>query len=168
MDNLSAQIPDLERMLADLQQNAFPPHIAELPVKDKIKRAFTLYEHCAVTQPWGLFPAIPKEIMVALKGMAFRKRSAFNKVLLTQIWWGFFFGPFYYFAARMWRKGVVILFGLLFLSIVIDVLFTFASGMEEMPKPLSTGIGCGFGYMMSMMATYDVYRLKIKKQTFWW
>jgi len=165
---MADSIPDLEQLVADLNQNNFPPHIAGLSVKDKLKRAFALYERCGVTQPWGLTPSLPKELRAVWKRLEFGKRHAFNRILMTRIWWGFFFGPFYYFFAGLWRKGIVLFCGLMVFSIVLDVLFMAITGMEEMPRAANTGIGVAVGILVSMMATYDLYRLKVKKQTFWW
>jgi hypothetical protein len=162
-----SSLSDLEHVLAELQQNTFPPHIAELSVRDKVKRAFTLFERYAVTQPGGLFPTLPKASALVLKGLEFKKRWALNGILLTHIWWAFFFGPLYYFAVGMWRKGLVLICAMLVLSIVIDVLFVVTTG-QEMSDSLIKGVGFGFAYAVSSIATYDLYRLKVKKETFWW
>jgi len=172
---MADSIPDLEQLLADLNQNNFPPHIAALPVKEKIKKAFTAYERCNATQPWGVIPTVSKETMAAWRqsGVERGKISMLTRILLTNIWWGFFFGPFYYLVSSLgsnpglWRKGLVLFGGLFLLSTVVHVLFTAVTGML-MPQALDFGIAAGIGYCVSVMATYDLYRLKVKKEIFWW
>jgi len=172
---MADSIPDLEQLLADLDQNNFPPHIAALPVKEKIKKAFTAYERCNATQPWGLVPSIPKETLAAWRqsGVERRKISMLTRILLTNIWWGFFFGPFYYIVSGLsanpglWKKGLVLFGGLLVLSTIVHVLFLVITGML-MPRALNFGIAGGISYVISVMATYDLYRLKVKKEIFWW
>ncbi|MDR0476596.1 MAG: DUF2628 domain-containing protein [Desulfobulbaceae bacterium] len=157
----------LEQVLADLQQNKFPPHIAELSVTNRIKRAFALYEQCGITQLWGIFPDYPKDIRASLKSLGYKNRSAFSWMSIVPIWWCYFFGPLYYFAAGMWRKGLVLFPLECLLVFAIDKLFTLITG-TEIPQSWNVSIALGLGYMVGVMATYDLYRLKIKKETFWW
>ena len=158
-------IPDIEQVLADLKLNQFPPHIAELPVKDKIKRAFTLYELYGVTQPYGLVSSLPNDIAGRVNALGFKQRYAFLTLLRPNIWWCLFFGPLYYFAAGMWRKGLILLCWVFFLTYLIDALFTFFAGTK---LPSMGPIAVGLGYAVSMVAPYDLYRRKIKKEKFWW
>jgi cytochrome c-type biogenesis protein CcmF len=159
------QLPDPEQLLADLKQNIFPPHIAELPVTARIKRAFTLYERCAATQPRGLFPALPEAVR---KGFTGAKMGSLLRILYTPVLWCMFLGPLYYFPVRMWRKGLILLGCVLPLGFGISTLFTLITGMEDMPRSLAFGLSMGFGYWTGLMATYDLYRLKVKKEIFWW
>ena len=159
---------ELEQLLADLERSSFPQHIDALPVKNKIKRAFTLYERAPCSQPWGLIPSMDKESAAAWKSLAFKKRYAVTRIMQTNIWWAFFFGPFYYFCAGLWRKGLVLSGGLLLLGLAIGMLFYVVTGQEVVPRSLNFGITFGIAYTVSMMAAYDLYRLKVKRQVFWW
>ena len=164
---MAEPISDIDQLLADLEQNQFPPHIAELSVKDRIKRAFTLFERCGAIQPFGLIPSLPKDIMNKVNTLGFKQKYALNKILLVNIWWCIFFGPLYYFAVGMWRKGLILLCGVFFLAYMINVLFMVITD-TGLPRHMNTPISFGFGYVISMAATYDLYRQKVKKEVFWW
>ncbi len=157
----------LRRLAAELAAGNFPRHIAALPVKDKIKRAFTLFEVCNALQPLGLFPLLPKGLQGAFKGMVYKERLALSKILTTNIWWGFFFGPFYYMAAGMWKKGLILLAGLLLIGFAVGTVWY---DLLQLPnsRPLYMGLSVGFGWLIGIMAVYDLYRHKVKKEDFWW
>jgi len=172
MSRAPDSLPDPEQLLAELKQNSFPPHIAELSVTNRIKRAFTLYEHCAATQPWGLFPVIPRDMAAGWKKMGYTtwKLAPLSRIFRTHVWWCVFFGPFWYFAVRMWRKGLLLLGAALPVAFVVYGLCVLITGLpwKEMPLGVELGFEWGFGYLVGLMAPYDLYRLKVKKEVFWW
>ena len=165
---MSAVAPeDLRRLTADLAAGKFPPHIAELPYNNKIKRAFSFFEACRVTQPLGLFPSLSKEIRAAFKGLDFKERYAFNKLGTINVWWAFFFGPFYYLAVGMWKKGLALLVGLVLFGIIFGSIYHGIIGAPQ-SRAVDMGLGVGISWGVSIMATYDLYRFKVKKENFWW
>ena len=157
---------DLRRLTADLAAGQFPAHIAELPYNNKIKRAFSFFEACRVTQPLGLFPSLSKEIRVAFKGLDFKERYAFNKLGTINIWWAFFFGPFYYLVVGMWKKGLALCGGLVLFGSFDGVYYGILGAPES--HAVDMGLSIGISWAVSLMATYDLYRFKLKKEDFWW
>lgn len=165
---MSTTTPEALRRLADdLAEGRFPAHIDALPVAEKLKRAFTFFEACEVTQPMGLFPAPPKAVQAACKKLDFKGRRAVNRLTTTNIWWAFFFGPFYYFFAGMWKKGLTLLGGVFLLCFIFAVVY---HGLLEAPesRAVDTGISVGISWAVSVMASYDLYRFKVKHEDFWW
>jgi hypothetical protein len=128
---MADRIPDFEQLLADLEQNRFPPHIATLPVDDDTKRAFAMYERCVMIQRWGLIPVMPKDIRAAFwkSGLGFQKKldlmhMAHNKDMLSynNSWYWHFAGPLYYCTTPMWRKGLLLVCAMLLVSAVLGSL----------------------------------------------
>ena len=158
---------ELRRLTIDLAAGQFPAHIAALPYSNKIKRAFSFFEACRVTQPLGFFPSLSKEIRTAFKDLDFKERYAFNKLGTINIWWAFFFGPFYYLVVGMWKKGLALLVGLVLFGITFGNVYYGIVGAPQ-SRAVDMGLGAGIGWAVSIMATYDLYRFKMKKENFWW
>lgn len=73
-------------------------------------------------------------------------------------WFAFFFTFLYYLVKGMWKKALVLFGGYivccLFLSIVASSLLTL--------------FGLVYAVYCALNAPYDLYRLKIKNEDFWW
>lgn len=160
-------VEEMQSWLDIIYRGEFPPYLAQLQVGDKYKRAFALYEVFRIPQPGGVFPQPSKEIQRTLKAAGYKTRRQFNRLLLANVWWAFFFGPFYYLFSGMWRKGLVLFPVLIAAGFVIDAVYYMITG-DFMPHSVNTGIAASFGYMMSVMAMYDNYRFRLKGETFWW
>ena len=99
--------------------------------------------------------------------MDFKDRYAFNKLCTINIWWAFFFGPFYYLVVGMWKKGLALLVGLILFGIIFGGVYYGIVGSPQ-SRAVDTGLGVGISWAVSVMATYDLYRFKVKKENFWW
>ncbi|AOR34253.1 hypothetical protein BFF78_27215 [Streptomyces fodineus] len=89
----------------------------------------------------------------ARRAMPFGKRLFFNAN-----WWAFFFGPFYFFARGMWKKGTVVLLGLLtYFSIEIAL---------GVPKEYHW-VGTVTSFLVMWSANYSDY-LKVVKGSEGW
>jgi Protein of unknown function (DUF2628) len=89
----------------------------------------------------------------ARQAMPFGKRLFFNAN-----WWAFFFGPFYFFARGMWKKGTVVLLGLLtYFSIEIGL---------GVPKEYHW-VGTVTSFLVMWCANYSDY-LKVVKGSEGW
>jgi len=157
---------DYPGIAASINGGAFPEHIATLPVNNKIKKAFTAFEAFNAYQAFGLTAALPKDQAAAFKKVPYKERYAVTKLLTTNIWWAFFFGGFYYIAKGMWRKGIVLLGAVFAIGLALTIGEELAGA--EIPRSVDFGIGCGISYMISMTATYDLYRKLVKREVFWW
>lgn len=160
---------DYNRLMEKINNNDFPPHIAALKVKDKIKRAYTLFEEGNVIQSGGLITTLAATDKPVLKAMTYKERKKLVNVLMTMNLFAFFFGPFYYMFTGMWRKGLAIFGGLALLTGVEMLVYGLLLGnAPDLERSLGIGITIGISILISMMAVYDSYRLKVKKEIFWW
>jgi len=114
-----------------------------------------------------LAPVLPKDVQLALKNQDRKTIYAFNRILLTTIWWAVPFGVLYYFAARMWRKGLVLLVATALLFILIELLVVLLTG-KQVPRSYDIAISVSICVALSMLVPYDLYRMLVKKQTFCW
>lgn len=71
----------------------------------------------------------------------------------------FLFGPLYYIAKGMWKKGL----SLLFLSTACTLVM-----VPFVPEPVLRGISFGFQALFAMNANVDYYRKKVLGEDFWW
>lgn len=93
------------------------------------------------------------EYKEARRAMPFGKRLFFNSN-----WFAFFFGPFYFFARGMWKKGIVILAGLLtYFSIEISL---------GVPKQYHW-IGTVTSFVVMWTANYADYQKLVKGKENW-
>lgn len=157
-----------QKLLGAIEAGVFPAHVEALDLSLKMKRAFTFYEGSGAIQPGGFFPALPKSESLAFRQLSPQDRRAVMRLLMTRVWWSFFFGPFYHLCMGMWRKALVLIGGTLAIGFAFDVLWAVFSGGANIPRGLDLGISLAFAMAMSLMAPYDLYRFRLKRETFWW
>ncbi|SHN69344.1 DUF2628 domain-containing protein [Desulfovibrio litoralis] len=133
----------------------FPPHIDNLGVSFRLKRAFALIEKYKLTS-FGMSMDTPADA---------KDKRTFSENLQLFSWLAFFFGPFYYFFTGMWRKGL----SFLGLSIVAGLLIDLIFGMFDMGELGNGAAGFMVAYIYGSTAFYDRYRTIIKgENNFWW
>lgn len=101
-----------------------------------------------------------REYWIALRALPWRHR-----LRIRMNWFAWFFGPFYYFALGLWKKGLSFL-GLVVIAIVIEVIFTAVTGIE-IPASIDRGFTVGFSVLFGMFANYAYYLKTEKGQQGW-
>lgn len=136
-----------QSFVADINASPIESSIEDLPVSEKWKTRFR-----AIALAGG-----PK--MQNLKSLPKSDRSnAFSFNVLA-----FFFGPLYYIAKGMWKRGIA-LFALM-VVIVLTLGFVLDSfGLERVSKALGYGVGAVF----AIRANIDYYKKMVLNDNGWW
>lgn len=96
---------------------------------------------------------------------AFKALPRGKKRLVNMNFFGFFFGPFYFFALGLWKKALSFIALALGLG-VLEVLFTMFTGID-IPHAVDTGLSVGFAMMIGISTNYAYY-LKVVKGSQGW
>ncbi len=78
--------------------------------------------------------------------------------------WAFFFGPFWYFFHKMWKRGLIWLILFILFGIMMDIILALFLNVEHLQNIKYSYIT---GYFSGLFANYDYYCYKVKKQTGW-
>jgi len=132
--------------VADLT-DSFEADIDSLPVSDKWKKRFNW-----IRKAGG--PSMPN-----LKTMPRAERKGFNQFNVL----AFLFGPFYYLAKGMWRKGISLF--VVCVAVVIALEFVLVMiGFEQFGRALGYGVAAVF----AMRANIDYYKKMVLGENGWW
>ncbi|MFN7571514.1 MAG: DUF2628 domain-containing protein [Betaproteobacteria bacterium] len=75
----------------------------------------------------------------------------------------FLFGPFYYIAKGMWRKGVALFVVCVVVVVLLDIVLTL-SGFAKVGKALGYGVSAVF----AVRANIDYYKKMVLGENGWW
>jgi hypothetical protein len=132
--------------VADVKLTFKGSRIDALQVSDSWKIRFRLLERAGGVK-------MPK-----LKNLSSGERM---KIMLNLL--AFLFGPFYYLAKGMWKKGLV-LFGICFLIVVVLELGLELVGLGR----IGNAIGYGVGAIFALRANIDFYKKMVLGDNGWW
>ena len=132
---------------ANVDDDRADPAIDSLSVSDAWKRKFK-----AIQKAGG--PGLPH-----LKTLSKEDRKAVPMFNIL----GFLFGPFYYVAKGMWKKGIT-LFVLGFAVIFVLILVLEALGLTK----LTTALNVAMGALYAVLADRDYYKKMVLRQNGWW
>ena len=102
---------------------------------------------------YGL-PSSTPEARAAFKALPWGARFRLNSNILA-----FLFGPFYFFAKGMWRKGLTLLLAAVALGAALTV--------SDIPDTWARAIGLGFAAAMSTTANYAFYLHALRGSRSW-
>ncbi|OHV00684.1 DUF2628 domain-containing protein [Mycobacterium talmoniae] len=102
---------------------------------------------------YGL-PSSSPQARAAFKELPFGTRMRLNSNFLA-----FLFGPFYFFAKGMWRKGVSLLVAAIAVGVVMTVL--------DVPDGIDRGVAAGFGAAAMVTANYAYYLHVVQHSRSW-
>jgi hypothetical protein len=125
-----------------------PTDIDNLPVSERWKEKFRLFRK-ANAPSFSNLKSLPADE---------RKRASFGFNVLA-----FLFGPFYYIAKGMWRKGLVLFLLCLIAVIVLEAIFELL-GYGRFGKALGYGIAAVF----AVRANIDYYKRMVLGDNGWW
>jgi hypothetical protein len=132
--------------LSDIDEKRAPSEIESLPVSNSWKQKFRLLE-----QAGG-----PKQPNLKALSFGERFKIAFNIL-------AFLFGPFYYLAKGMWKKGLA-LFGACVAAIVV---IGFALDLVGLTK-IANALGYGAAAIFAVRANIDYYKKMVLGENGWW
>lgn len=121
--------------------------IDSLPVSDKWKMRFKWLKKAGG-------PAMPN---VKAMSKTERKEFSFFNIL------AFLFGPFYYIAKGMWKKGIVLFLICAVVVILIEIIFEMV-GFER----LGNSVGYGASAVFAVRANIDYYKKMVLGENGWW
>jgi hypothetical protein len=122
--------------------------IDRLPVSEKWKEKFRLFRKAGAPKFSRLKDLPPEE----------RKRASFGFNILA-----FLFGPFYYLAKGMWRRGVTLLVVCIAVVAGLEILFA-AVGWHR----LGNALGYGIAAVYAVRANIDYYKKMVLGDNGWW
>ena len=122
--------------------------IDHLPVSDKWKEKFRVYRKAGAPEFSRFGELTPEE----------RKRATFGFNILA-----FLFGPFYYLAKGMWRRGVTLLVVAVIVVAMIDIVF----GLMGWAR-LGSALGYGIAAIYAVRANLDYYKKMVLGDNGWW
>ncbi len=120
--------------------------LSNIPVSEKWRERFRLIERAGGVK-------LPK-----IKELPFGQRM---KVLFNVF--GVLFGPFYYCAKGMWKKGLALFVVCTVVAIIAVVALDFA-GLDS----LSNSVGFGVAAIYAFRANIDYYKKMVLEQNGWW
>jgi len=140
-------------------QNPYAPPVADV---DDANREISDIDSLPVSQTWkDRFKVIARAggaKLPHLKSLpaSERRKASFNVL-------AFLFGPFYYAAKGMWKRGMA-LFAVCVLAVVILSLILEYFGYGS----LSRSLGYGVSAIFAVRANIDYYKKMVIKDTGWW
>jgi hypothetical protein len=96
---------------------------------------------------------------------AFKALPRGKKRLINFSFLGFFFGPFYFFALGLWKKGLTLLAVALAITIV-EAIFSSVTQID-IPRAVDTGINIGLAFLFAMCVNYSYYLKEVKRSQGW-
>jgi Protein of unknown function (DUF2628) len=132
--------------VADLT-DSFETDIDSLPVSAPWKKRFNWLKKAGG-------PSMPN-----FKTMPKAERKGFNQFNIL----AFLFGPFYYLAKGMWRKGISLFVVCAAVVIALELLLVII-GFEQIGKALGYGVSAVF----AMRANIDYYKKMVLGENGWW
>ena len=100
------------------------------------------------------------EFRAAFKALPRGKRLLINFSFLA-----FFFGPFYFFALGLWKKGLSLLAIALAIA-VVEVIFSAVTGID-IPRPVDTGLNIAIAFVFALCVNYAYYLKEVKGSQGW-
>jgi len=96
--------------------------------------------------------------VLAMKGGAILNKNNYYSL------YAFMFGPFWYFVKGMWKKGIV----LAIIGIICGVVYEIIDVQFSIGGAFSTLSNVFVGLIAAYSGSYDYYKLKVLKQSYWW
>lgn len=127
-------------------QHSIAPDIASLPDSVAWKKVFLLIQKAGG-------PSLKN-----ITALTFGERMR----VMTNIW-AFMFGPLYYAANGMWKKGLLLFLGGIALVIIAELAFL----MLDIDVP-AQGVGPVLGVLFSSQANIDFYKKEVLGKSGWW
>ena len=146
MESNNPYSPPASRV-ADPAENVSLDEIDALPVSDKWKIRFR-----AISKAGGVRLPNIKNLPKSER----RGANGFNAL-------AFFFGPFYYMAKGMWRRGITLFLVCLGVLLVVELILEYF-GLSKFSKSLGYGVGAVF----AVRANIDFYKKMVLKDYGWW
>lgn len=132
--------------VADIPLASNGSHIGNLPVSDAWKARFHLLEKAGGVK------------LQKLKDLSTGERM---KIMFNIL--AFLFGPLYYVAKGMWKKGLVLLGICVLILLVLDIVFQLLGLVE-----LGNAVGYGVGAVFAVRANIDYYKKTVLGDNGWW
>jgi hypothetical protein len=120
-------------------------HVNDVPARWRQRFAFF--------HAYGL-PSSSPEAREAFKALPFGTKVRINSNIPA-----FLFGPFYFFAKGMWRKGLTLLAAVVATAIVMVIV--------DAPDPLARAVGFGFATAVMTTANYAYYLHVVRRSRSW-
>ena len=131
----------------DIEEDHSDESIEALPVSEKWKERFKAIAHAGGVK----FPNLKD-----LPKNERRKAYSFNVL-------AFLFGPVYYIAKGMWKKGLALLLACVLVVIVLSI----ALGYFGLGK-IANALGYGVSAVFAMRANIDYYKKMVLGENGWW
>jgi len=133
--------------VADIEETHSDESIEALPVSEKWKARFKAIARAGGTTLPNL-KNLPKN----------ERRNAYSFNVLA-----FLFGPLYYIAKGMWKKGLAILLA----GVSVVVVLSIALGYFGLGK-IAGSLGYGVSAVFAMRANIDYYKKMVLDENGWW
>jgi hypothetical protein len=133
-------------VVRDIEPDGLPADIAGLPVSDAWRAKFFIFEKAGGVK-------LPR-----FKELAFGERMKIGFNILA-----FLFGPLYYIAKGMWKKGLV-MFGICLAAVLLLSILLELAGLGR----FADALGFGAGAVFAARANIDFYKKMVLNQNGWW